>query len=147
MNWVWFPKWGFKCSEHTHSTRNIQKRKTKKKRLFYFLLHCFSVLLWHPTNRACHKREVSNVPVPKVIFAWCLDYSVASHSLYCQTWFPVYRDLAWQKYILRTAAAQKKRVSHISIIFLNQLQRKLSVVKLEESQFPSHPPTLIYGQA
>lgn len=116
-------------SEHTHSARNIQKRQEWLQDrpgcfkvslcLMYFILCGLSFLLWHPTNWACDKREVSTSQCQKWSLHNVMPMIIALHhsALYCQTWFPVYRDLAWQKYILRSSTEKKWWVSHIQVIF------------------------------
>lgn len=97
----------------------------------------------HPTNAACDKREVSTCQ-------WSLHHVVPMitalhHSeLYCQTWFPAYRDLTWQECVLRSSSSTDRKKDDVS--YFNHfygLQKKLLLVGIQDSQFPFHPPTLI----
>lgn len=127
--------------------QNTQQHQPQRERVqdrwgfvLYFILHCLYDLLWHPTNSACDKRKVSTCQCQKSSLHDVMLMILALHhsALYCQTWFPVYRDLAWQKYILCTARAQKKKrwVSHTLIIFFCvESRRSFRLLRLRNLSF------------
>ena len=101
--------------------------KIEKAVLRFYILSTISVLLWHPTKCACDKREASTCQrrVWSLHNVMPLITALRHSALYCQTWFPVYRDFTWQKYILPTAAAaaaaaaQEKKKKKISVSYFN----------------------------
>lgn len=119
------PQYLLQLFQNTRIPRNIQQRQEWVQDRSDCWLYCLSFLLWHPTNWACDKTEMSTCQCKKWSLRDVRPMIIALHhsARHCQTWFPVYRELAWQKYILRTAAeAQNKKkmgISHISVLFMD----------------------------